>query len=29
MARRLLDRYLRRFPGGANAADARALLDRL
>jgi hypothetical protein len=29
MARRLLTRYLRRFPGGANAADARALLDRL
>jgi hypothetical protein len=29
MARSLLDRYLRRFPGGANAADARALLDRL
>jgi hypothetical protein len=29
MAHRLLTRYLRRFPGGANAADARALLDRL
>jgi len=28
-AKRLLSRYLRRFPGGANAADARALLDRL
>jgi hypothetical protein len=29
MARRLLTRYLRRFPGGGNAVDARALLDRL
>jgi hypothetical protein len=29
MARRLLTHYLRRFPDGANATDARALLDRL
>jgi hypothetical protein len=28
-ARRLLTEYLRRFPAGGNAADARRLLDRL
>lgn len=28
-ARRLLDRYLRRYPQGGNAADARELLARL
>ena len=28
-ARRALTDYLRRFPRGANAADARALLDTL
>ena len=28
-ARRLLDRYLRRYPNGGNAADARALLATL
>jgi hypothetical protein len=27
-ARRLLETYLRRFPNGRNAGDARALLDR-
>jgi ferric-dicitrate binding protein FerR (iron transport regulator) len=29
LARRLLARYLRRFPAGPNAADARAVLDRV
>jgi TolA-binding protein len=28
-ARRLLERYLERFPRGSNAADARAVLERL
>jgi TolA-binding protein len=28
-ARRLLQRYLDRFPRGSNAADARAVLERL
>jgi hypothetical protein len=28
-ARRLLERYLERFPNGSNAEDARAVLKRL